>query len=60
MKNAFDWQGEPSIYTTDKHLRHHVIGVKSTQTARDKAAENLLKKKTFTVYSLAKDPKEKK
>jgi len=60
QKTAFDWQGEPSIFTTDKELRNHVIGVKSTQIAREKSAENLLKKKTFAIYSLAKDPKDKK
>ena len=59
-KNAFDWQGEPSIYFTDKNLRNHVIGVKSTQTAREKLVENLAKKKSITIYSTAKDQKEKK
>lgn len=59
-KNAFDWRGEPSIYTTDKQLRSHVIGVKSTQTARDKLVENLAKKKSITIYSLAKLERDKK
>ena len=59
-KNAFDWQGEPSIYSTDKDLRNHVIGVKSTQTAREKLVENLAKKKSITIYSTARDQKEKK
>jgi len=59
-KNAFDWRGEPSIYSTDKDLRNHVIGVKSTQTAREKLVENLAKKKSITIYSTARDQKEKK
>jgi hypothetical protein len=58
QKTAFDWKDEPSIYTTDKNLRNHVIGVKSTQLAREKLVENLAKKKSITIYSLAKDKKE--
>lgn len=58
-KNAFDWRDEPSIYTTDKDLRNHVIGVKSTQTAREKLVENLASKKSITIYSVAKLQKDK-
>ena len=57
-KNAFDWRDKPSIYTTDKDLRNHVIGVKSTQTAREKLVENLASKKSITIYSVAKLKKE--
>lgn len=60
QKTAFDWRGEPSIYSTDKDLRNHVIGVKSTQTAREKLVENLAKKKSITIYSVAKLEKDKK
>lgn len=60
QKTAFDWQGEPSIYTTDKDLRSHVIGVKSTQIAREKLVENLAKKKSITIYSVAKLERDKK
>jgi hypothetical protein len=59
IKNAFDWQDEPSIYSRDKDLRNHVIGIKSTQTAREKLIANLTKKQSITIYSVAKLEKDK-
>jgi hypothetical protein len=57
QKTAFDWRDEPSIYTRNSELRRHVLGVQSA-TTRKAMEENLAKKKSITIYSLAKDKKE--
>jgi hypothetical protein len=59
QKTAFDWQGEPSIYTQEPELRRHVLGVQSA-TTRKAMEENLTSKKSITIYSLAKDKRETK
>jgi hypothetical protein len=52
IKNAFNWQGEPSIWLKDKKLKQiangHILG----KNARERIA--LTEKKEFTIYSRAK------
>jgi hypothetical protein len=51
-KNAFDWQGEPSIWTKDKKLKQvaagHILGLNSRERIK------LTEKKQVNIYSLAK------
>lgn len=58
ISNAFDWEG-PSLYTRDKQLRRHVLGVQSANT-RKEIENSLIKKEMFTTYSKAKNSKENK
>jgi len=58
ISNAFDWEG-PSLYTKDKQLRRHVLGVQSANT-RKKIENNLIKKEPFTNYCKTKNPGENK
>ena len=58
ISNAFDWKG-PSLFTKDKELRRHVVGVRSANT-RKEIENSLTKKEPFTTYCKAKDPKENK
>jgi len=51
-KNAFDWRGEPSIWTTDKKLKQVAAGQLLGKNARERIA--LTEKKEFTVYARAK------
>jgi hypothetical protein len=52
VKNAFNWQGEPSIWLKDKKLKQiangHILG----KNARERIA--LTEKKDFFIYSKAK------
>ena len=52
IKNAFNWQGEPSIWLKDKKLKQiangHILG----KNARERIA--LTEKKDFFIYSKAK------
>ena len=59
QKTAFDWQGEPSIYTREPELRRHVLGVQSATTRKELEA-NLEKKKSILIYSLAREKRESK
>jgi len=52
MKTAFDWRGEPSIYSTDKKLKQSVIGKINSLSTKERG--NLTKKKEFTIYSKAR------
>lgn len=52
VKSAFDWKGEPSIYSTDKKLRQSAIGKINSISAKERI--NLIEKKEFTIYSKAK------
>ena len=51
-KNAFDWQGEPSIWTKDPKLKQvaagHVLGLNSRERIK------LTEKKQVIIYSMAK------
>lgn len=58
ISNAFDWRG-PSIYSKDKELIRHVLGVQSA-TTRKEIENSLTKKEPFTTYCKARDPKENK
>ena len=58
ISNAFDWKG-PSLFTKDKELKRHVVGVRSANT-RKEIENSLTKKEPFTTYCKAKDPKENK
>ena len=58
QKTAFDWQDEPSIYFRDAQLRRHVLGVQSANT-RKSMEESLELKKCITIYSTAKQQKDK-
>lgn len=51
-KNAFDWKGEPSIWTTDKKLKQITAGHILGKNARERIA--LTEKKDFFIYSKAK------
>jgi hypothetical protein len=51
-KNAFDWKGEPSIWTTDKKLKQITAGHILGKNARERIA--LTEKKEFFIYSRAK------
>lgn len=52
IKTAFDWQGEPSVWTTDKKLKQIAVGQMMGKTSRERIA--LTEKKEFTVYARAK------
>lgn len=51
-KNDFDWQGQPSIWMTDKKLKQILAGQIFEKNARERIA--LTEKKEFTIYSRAK------
>jgi hypothetical protein len=51
-KNAFDWQGEPSIWTKDKKLKQIAAGQMLGQNAKERIS--LTEKKQVYVYSEAK------
>jgi hypothetical protein len=51
-KNAFDWQGEPSIWTKDKKLKQVAAGQILGQNARERIS--LTEKKQIYAYSMAK------
>lgn len=51
-KNAFDWQGQPSIWMRDKELKQIAAGQVLGKNARERIA--LTEKKEFTIYSRAK------
>jgi hypothetical protein len=52
IKNAFDWQGEPSVWLKDKKLKQvaagHILGLNSRE--RNKLTEM----KQVNIYSTAK------
>jgi hypothetical protein len=52
IKNAFDWQGEPSVWLKDKKLKQvaagHILGLNS------KERNKLTEMKQVNVYSNAK------
>ena len=52
IKTAFDWKGEPSIWTTDKKLKQITAGHILGKNARERIA--LTETKEFTIYSRAK------
>ena len=51
-KTAFDWKGEPSIWTTDKKLKQITAGHILGKNARERIA--MTEKKEFLIYSRAK------
>jgi hypothetical protein len=51
-KTAFDWKGEPSVWTTDKKLKQITAGHIFGKNARERNA--LTEKKEFFIYSRAK------
>ena len=51
-KNAFDWRGEPSIWTTDKKLKQISAGQMFGKNAKERIA--MTEKKEFLIYSRAK------
>jgi hypothetical protein len=51
-KNAFDWQGQPSIWMRDKELKQVAAGQALGKNARERIA--LTEKKDFFIYSRAK------
>lgn len=55
QKTAFEWRGEPSIWTRDKELRQvaagHALGVASRERI------SLTEKKQVNIYSKAKQSK---
>lgn len=51
-KTAFDWQGEPSIWTKDPKLKQIALGQILGQNARERIS--LTEKKQVFVYSTAK------
>jgi NAD(P)H-dependent FMN reductase len=52
IKNAFDWQGEPSVWLKDKKLKQvaagHILGLNSRERIK------LTEMKQVNVYSNAK------
>lgn len=52
IKTAFDWKGEPSIWTTDKKLKQITAGYILGKNARERIA--MTEKKEFLIYSRAK------
>lgn len=52
IKNAFNWRGEPSIYSRDKKLKQIAAGQILGQLSRDRIA--ITEKKEFTIYARAK------
>ena len=54
-KNAFDWQGEPSIWMTDRKLKQIAAGQILGQNARERIS--LTEKKQVFTYSKAKQSK---
>jgi hypothetical protein len=51
-KNAFDWQGESSIWTKDPKLKQVALGQILGKNARERIS--LTEKKQVVVYSVAK------
>ena len=51
-KTAFDWQGEPSIWTKDPKLKQIALGQILGKNARERIS--LTEKKQVFVYSTAK------
>jgi hypothetical protein len=51
-KNAFDWQGEPSIWTKDPKLKQVALGQILGKNARERIS--LTEKKQVFVYLTAK------
>ena len=51
-KNDFDWQGQPSIWMTDKKLKQILAGQIFEKNARERIA--MTEKKEFLIYSRAK------
>jgi hypothetical protein len=51
-KNAFDWQGSPSIWTADKKLKQVAAGQLLGKSLKERIA--MIEKKEFTIYSRAK------
>jgi hypothetical protein len=52
IKNAFDWQGEPSVWLKDKKLKQVALGQILGKNARERIS--LTEKKQVFVYSTAK------
>jgi hypothetical protein len=52
FKNAFDWQGESSIWTKDPKLKQVALGQILGKNARERIS--LTEKKQVVVYSVAK------
>jgi hypothetical protein len=54
-KTAFEWKGEPSIWTRDKELRQIAAGQALGVASRERIS--LTEKKQVNIYSKAKQSK---
>jgi hypothetical protein len=54
-KTAFDWQGEPSVWMTDKKLKQIAVGHVLGHASRERIA--LTEKRQVNIYSKAKQSK---
>jgi hypothetical protein len=54
-KTAFEWKGEPSIWTRDKQLRQIAAGQALGVASRERIS--LTEKKQVNIYSKAKQSK---
>lgn len=55
QKTAFEWKGEPSIWTRDKELRQIAAGQALGVASRERIS--LTEKKQVNIYSKAKQSK---